>query len=417
MNDARSTSRAGVVARFTLLGGLYFAQGLPFGFFVQALPVLLRKDGVSLSKIGLTALLTLPWALKFLWAPVVDTKWWPRVGRRRTWILAMQIAATLVLTAIAATPGSDRLALLMVAMFVLNTIAATQDIATDALAVELLPPAERGFANGLQVAGYRIGMVVGGGVLLGVYNELGHRGLFAVMATLTALSTLPVLLTREPRTLRETTARADLFGGAHFLRLPGAWRIMALVVVYKAGEAAAQGMLRPFLVDRGLDLTQIAWVSGTVGSFAGMAGALVGGALVAPLGRLRSLIVFGIGQVVSVLGYAYLAFGTPTYEQLYIWTGVEIFASGMATAALFTSMMDWSRASSSGTDYTVQASAVVIATGLSTALAGISADAFGYGAHYMLSASVCVIAVLAVWRLFPRTPFPPSTLPIAEVRT
>lgn len=404
-------------ARFTLLGALYFAQGLPFGFFIQALPVLLRKDGVSLSKIGFTALLTLPWALKFLWAPTVDTRWWRRVGRRRTWILSMQVAAVLVLTVVAVTPGSDRLAMLMIAMFVLNSIAATQDIATDGLAVELLPRAERGFANGLQVAGYRVGMVVGGGVLLGVYDELGHHGLFAIMAGLTALSTLPVLLTSEPHTVeRPTPTSGDLIGADHFLRLAGAWRIIALVVIYKAGEAAAQSMLRPFLVDRGLGLTQIAWVSGTVGSFAGMAGALVGGALIGPLGRQRALIVFGIGQVVTVLGYAYLAFGTPTYEQLYVWAGVEVFASGMATAALFTSMMDWSRPTSSGTDYTVQASAVVIATGVASALGGVSADAIGYGGHFLVAAAACVIAVFAAWRLYPRTPFP-STLPIAEVRT
>lgn len=411
-----SSSRArggGTLARFTLLGALYFAQGLPFGFFVQALPVLMRQQGVSLSKIGFTSLLTLPWALKFLWAPVVDTRWWPRLGRRRSWILAMQVAAVLVLTAIAAAPGSDRLVMLMVAMFVLNMIAATQDIATDGLAVELLPHAERGFANGLQVAGYRIGMTVGGGVLLGIYDELGHHGLFAVMAALTGLSSVPVLLLREPPTVIEAKPSSDV----HFFHLPGAWRVLALVVLYKFGEAAAQGMLRPFVVDHGLSLKQIAWVTGTVGPTAGMAGAVIGGTLVGVIGRQRALILFGVGQVACVLGYAYLAFSSPTYAQLYNWAGVELFASGMATAALFTAMMDWSRPTSGGTDYTVQASAVVIATGIASTFAGVSADALGYGGHFVLSAALCVVAVIAAWRLFPRTPFPPIGLPHAEVRT
>lgn len=409
------SNHRGAVARFTLLGALYFAQGLPFGFFVQALPVLLRKSGVSLSTIGFASLLTLPWALKFLWAPVVDTRWWPRVGRRRSWILAMQIAAVLVLALIAVTPGSDRLAMLMIAMFVLNSIAATQDIATDGLAVELLPPSERGFANGLQVAGYRVGMIVGGGVLLGIYDQLGHHALFAIMAALTALSTLPVLVMREPTTVPRVWAEAP--HEVHFLQQPGAWRIIALVVVYKFGEAAAQGMLRPFLVDQGLGLPQIAWVIGTVGFVAGMAGALVGGALVGIIGRMRALIAFGIGQVVSVLGYAYLALETPSHRELYVWAGVEHFASGMATAALFTAMMDWSRPSASGTDYTVQASAVVIAAGIASTLAGASADTFGYGGHFLLAASLCAVAVGVAWRLFPRTAFPPLALPHAEVRT
>jgi len=391
--------------RFTLLGTLYFAQGLPFGFFVQALPVLLRKAGYSLSAIGLATLLTAPWALKFLWAPYVDAHYSARFGRRRTWILAMQLAGTIVLAGIALAPGSESLAVLMAAMVVLNFIAATQDIATDGLAVEVLPPDERGVANGLQVAGYRVGMIVGGGVLLGLYDVLGHHGLFAVMAALTAASSVPVLLAREPTTI-STIAGADAPSLPHWLRLPGAARVLALVVVYKFGEAAAQGMLKPFLVDHGLGLADIAKISGTIGAAAGMTGALVGGAAVARMGRLRALVVFGIAQVISIGGYAYLALGTPSYTELCLWAGVEHFASGTATASLFTAMMDWSRPAASGTDYTVQASAVVIATGVSSMLGGVSAQVLGYGAHFGLSALLAAGAVFAVVAWFPRAGFP-----------
>ena len=383
-----------------LLGTLYFAQGLPYGFFVQAIPVILRQAGVSLSKIGLTSLLVLPWALKFLWAPFLDRAFVPAIGRRRTWILAMQMAGMLVLTAVALVPGSGAIDALMVAMFVLNLIAATQDIATDGLAVELLPPAERGFANGLQIAGYRIGMVVGGSTLLAIYAIVGHAPVFAIMAGLTALSTLPVLVAAEPPTV---TAEKPLEPDVHFLHLPGAWRVIALVVVYKFGEAAAQGMLRPFLVDHHLGLRDIAYIIGSIGFLAGMAGAIAGGTLVGVIGRKRSLLLFGVGQVVTVVGYAYLAFGEPTYRELYVWAGFEHFASGMATAALFTAMMDWCRPAYAGSDYTVQASAVVIATGVSSTLAGISADALGYGGHFIVCAVLCVIAIVTAATLFPRS--------------
>ena len=401
----------GSIQRFVLLGTLYFAQGLPFGFFVQAVPVLMRKAGYSLSTIGLATLLSLPWALKFLWAPVVDRTYSRRLGRRRTWILAMQLAGTLVLGAIALVPGSEALGVLMAAMFALNLVAATQDIATDGLAVELLPPEERGLANGLQVAGYRIGMIVGGGVLLGLHDDLGHHGVFALMAVFTALSSVPVLLTREPPTINEPAGETPREKIAHFLHLPGAWRVIALVLSYKLGEAAAQGMFKPFLVDRGLTLDDIAKISGTVGAAAGMAGALVGGFAVTRLGRLRALVVFGFGQVITVLGYAYLALSSPSYAELYVWGGVEHFASGCATAALFTSMMDWSRPEASGTDYTVQASAVVIATGASAAIGGTSAQLLGYGGHFVLAAGLAAIAIIVVVRLFPRVPFPPQKQP------
>jgi predicted MFS family arabinose efflux permease len=226
--------------------------------------------------------------------------------------------------------------------------------------------------------------------------------MFAIMAVLTALASVPVLLTPEP----PTTATLPSAPSVHFTRLAGAWRILALVVIYKFGEAAAQGMLKPFLVDRHLDLEDIAWISGTIGAGAGMAGALAGGYFVARLGRKRALIIFGVGQVVTVLGYAYLAFGAPSYTELYLWAGVEHFASGAATASLFTAMMDWSRPAASGTDYTVQASAVVIATGISGMLGGVSAQLVGYGAHFLIAAALCLGAVVAVQRLFPRAAFP-----------
>ena len=387
------------VRRFTLLGSLYFAQGLPFGFFVQAIPVILRSQGYSLGEIGLASLLTLPWALKFLWAPIVDRRWWPHIGRRRSWILAMQLAGVVVLAGLATTPAADSIGVLMTAMIVLNLIAATQDIATDGMAVDILPPAERGFANGLQVAGYRVGMIVGGGVLLGLHDHLGNRGTFAAMAALTALSSVPVLTVREAApALPAATSRLP-----HFLHRPGAWRLVALIVVYKLGEAFASGMLRPFLVDAHLSLSDVGWLLGTVGFVAGMFGALAGGAAITRFGRRRTLIAFGIGQIVAVAGYAYLALGEPSVTMLAVWCGVEHFASGTATAALFTCMMDWSRAETGGTDYTVQASAVVIATGLASTVSGFSAAALGYAGHFAVAAALCAAAVVVVAAVFPRT--------------
>jgi PAT family beta-lactamase induction signal transducer AmpG len=396
--------KAGTIARFSLLGTLYFAQGLPFGFFVKAVPVLLRRAGFSLTQIGLTALLVLPWAFKFAWAPLVDRHYLPRIGRRRTWILAMQLAAVIVLSILAGMPGSGDLDVLIAATFVLNLVAATQDIATDGLAVELLPPDERGFANGLQVAGYRIGMIVGGAVLLALWNDIGTRAVFGVMAALTALSSAQVLLLRESTLHAEAATRP----AKHFFSLPGAGRVLALVMLYKLGESMGQNMLTPLLVDLKLTNDDIALIGAAVGFTAGMAGALTGGALVGYLGRRRALIAFGFGQVLTVAGYAYLAFTSPSLLELGIWAGVEHFASGMATAALFTSMMDWSRPAFGGTDYTVMASAVVIATALPAPLAGALGDAIGYGPYFLVAAGVCAIGIAGVVALFPRGTFPPD---------
>jgi MFS family permease len=288
-----------------LLAALYFSQGLPFGFFTQALPLLLRKQGYSLGAIGLSSLLSLPWALKFLWAPVVDRCWVARFGRRRSWIVPLQLLAVAVLLGLALSAGLESTMLLMGAVLLLNLVAATQDIATDGLAVELLAPAERGLANGIQVGGYRVGMIVGGGVLLILYQHLGSAGTFLCMAALTALASLPILLTREPPPRRAGEATPAV----HFLRRPGAARVLALLVVYKAGDAFATGMLRPFLADLGLGLADVGWLLGTVGFIAGLGGALCGGALVNRLGRRRALLGFAALQAGAVAGYACLLIG------------------------------------------------------------------------------------------------------------
>jgi RhtX/FptX family siderophore transporter len=384
-------------AKLGLLGALYFSQGLPFGFFTQALPVLLRRQGFSLAEIGLSSLLALPWALKFLWAPVVDRVYDPRFGRRRSWIVPLQLVSAAILAGLAASSLLGTRTALFAVVLLLNAVAATQDIATDGLAVDMLGPTERGLANGLQVAGYRVGMIAGGGVILALFDQLGEAGSFLSMAALTALATLPVLLLREPATPPDGRAA----GVVHFLRRPGAVRLLGLVVTYKAGDAFATGMLRPFLADTGLDLTDLGWLLGTVGFFAGLLGALCGGALVQPLGRRRALVTFGLLQAATIAGYAYLAAATPTREQLYVACAAEFFAGGMATAALFTTMMDECSRAAGATDYSVQASAVVIATGAASALSGLSAQAIGYEGHFGLAAALSLVAVIAVLRWLP----------------
>jgi MFS transporter, PAT family, beta-lactamase induction signal transducer AmpG len=399
-----STSSLGhgsIYAKLGLLGTLYFSQGLPFGFFTQALPVLLREAGFSLGEIGLASLLTLPWALKFLWAPMVDRYSIAGIGKRKSWIVPLQLMAVVILAALALSPAVDSMTVLMGAVLLLNLVAATQDIATDGLAVELLEPKERGFANGLQIAGYRVGMIVGGGVLLILHDRLGSSLTFLAMAALTALATVPIMTAREPSAVPGVEQRRD--AAVHFLRRPGVARVLLLIVVYKAGDAFASGMLRPFLADVGLSLADIGWLLGTVGFVAGLLGALAGGVLVNRLGRKAALTWFGLLQAAPVAGYAYLALGQPSHPALYVLCAAEHFTGGMATAALFTCMMDWCSREASGTDYTVQASAVVIATGTASAVAGFSAQALGYSGHFCVATALALGGLVVVRRFFPTT--------------
>ncbi len=373
-----------------VLGSLYLAQGLPFGFFTQALPVMLRKQHVSLELIGLISLLALPWALKFLLAPTVD-----RRGTRRAWVLAMQ-AATVVTLVLAAGLEASATGPLLAVIAVINALAATQDIATDALAVDLLQRAERGIANGLQVGAYRVGMIIGGGALLVVFDVVGWRGSFIIMAGLVAATTVPVLRLREPP--RTAGPGASLEG---FFARPDAWPLLALLFSFKFGEAFGVGMLRPRLVDLGYGLAELGVMVGTVGFAAGLVGAFAGGAWVGRLGRRRALLIFGAAQTAAVLGYSTIGFDAPR-ALVAVAIALEHLCSGLATATLFTCIMDWSRAEATATDTTVQASTVVVATGQATALSGLSAAKLGYPLHFGLASLFAAGAVIVAGVLFPR---------------
>lgn len=406
--------------RFGLLTSLYLAQGLPFGFFTQALPVLLRKRGLSLGAIGLSSLLALPWALKFVWAPLVDRFHVPRFGRRRSWIVPMQALSvlTLVITALHEPAGEGgSLGPLLASVFAINLFAATQDIATDGLAVDILPSAERGLANGIQVAGYRAGMIIGGGALLVFFASIGWRRTFLTMALMVTLTTLPIVFSRAelpgrtalpsegprranvqapPIDVPPSRARFDFFRRSYALP------VLTLLVIYKFGDVFAMGMLRPFLADLGLSLADLGWLLGTVGFLAGLLGALTGGALVGPVGRRRALVLFGTLQALTIFGYAFAARGHTARPFLYFLCAAEHFAGGMATAALFTCMMDWTAPETSATDYTIQASAVVIATGAASSLSGFSAQRLGYPTHFLVASVLAIAAPPVVGLLFPR---------------
>jgi RhtX/FptX family siderophore transporter len=382
-----------------LLTSLYLSQGLPFGFFTQALPVLLRKQGLSLPAIGLANLLALPWALKFLWAPLMDRYGSERLGRRRGYILPLQFLSGALLMGLALPEGTVSVRALLVAVLLVNLLAATQDVATDGLAVELLEPRELGWGNGIQVAGYRVGMILGGGLMLVLFEALGWRLTLLSLGAMLLVATVPVVLFRESPSPASPDKGVGLSHWLresllHWMHRPGAGAWLTLLVLFKAGEHLATGMLRTFLVDVGLSLSQVGWMLGFVGFTTGLLGALAGGALVNRLGQRRALLAFGTLQAGAVLLYALAARGA-SLPMLALVCGVEHLTSGMATAALFTVMMETCRPEHAASDYTVQASLVVLATGGAAAVSGFSAQAIGYPWHFTLSAAVCAMAV--VW--------------------
>ncbi|MDF1763068.1 MAG: MFS transporter, partial [Oleibacter sp.] len=372
---------------------LYMVQGLPHGFFGQAMPVLLREQGMSLRDIGLMSLVALPWALKFLWSPWLDRTTLWRGEHRRSWIFAMNLSAACMLLLLSFFPlsslvGSGVLTM-GVALLVINILIATQDISVDAMAVENLSVKERGIGNGIQVAGYRTGMVIAGGALVSAFSYIGWQAALWILAGLMVLGTLPLCWwqPRQHAPLKQPVWQA--FKGFFTLRHAVIWVLM--VLFYKFGDAFGSQMLRPYLSDIGVTLPQMGLLLGTGGFIAGLVGALLGGWLAGKWPRSLALSVFLVIEALAMGSYAFA--GQASLNQLWGLVVFEHVAGGMATAGLFTVMMDRCRVGSEGSDYALQSCMVIVAGMLAGSLSGISAEALGYTQHLVIAGGMCLLAV------------------------
>ena len=391
------TSRA---VKVGYLSVLYFSQGLPFGFQATALPTYLRASGLSLTGIGFLSALALPWVAKPIWAPLVD-----RWGRRRTWIAAMQsMMAITAATAAFVDPRTD-LGVLLALVFSLNVFAATQDVAVDALAIDLLGPGDLGSGNAAQVVGYKVGMLTGGGLLVWASAEIGWRGLFAGMSILIAGALLVLQVVREPegtatvperRSLREVLAPL-----LATLRRPGAAWVAALGLTYKMGESMADAMFKPFLVDEGYTPAQIGLWFGTWGMAASIAGSIAGGVVATRLSPVRALAAAAAMRL-GPLGYEwFLSLGHPGRAAVVTASVTEHFFGGLLTTTMFAFLMSRVDRRIGATHYTLLASLEVLGKAAGGWASGAMADAWDYptvfGASVALS-TLFLAVVLVPWR-------------------
>ena len=385
---------------FGLLSVLYFAQGLPSGLIAKALPPLLRESGVSLSVIGFTSALALPWALKFAWAPFVD-----RYGTRKQWLLGLNGATFVLMLVVASRDFAawvDVLPLLLAVLFLINLVAATQDVATDGYAVSELRPEWRGLGNTVQVVGYKLGMVVGSGALLWLSARHGWQLSYGALACLMLLVIVPVAFMRNPIDAAPGgAARAPWQGASGYARLfrefvarPGMGWWLLTVALYKFGDSLGSRMTGPLLTDSGYSLSTIGAITGSAAATAGLLGAFVGGAALVRVGHVQALLAFGTMQAVGLAGYLVVAAGL---HDVYVLAGIvcfEQFADALSTVALFTIMMDRCRPASPGTDYSLQASLQVLATGIAALSGGMYAEHLGYAAVFATAALITLLALV-----------------------
>ncbi len=328
------------IGAVTLLG---FASGLPLALTGGTLQAWMTVEGVDLKTIGLFTLVGLPYTLKFLWAPILDRYALPLLGRRRGWILFTQFALIGLIFGLSLTSPKNTPWLVALLALLLTFTSASQDIVIDAYRTDVLREKERGLGVAVSVSGYRVAMLVSGALALILADPLGWRLTYMLMAGLMLIGTMATLFAPEPEDAgRPPTSLSEAVSGplSEFFSRRGAWAFLALIILYKIGDAFAGSLTTAFLIrGPGFSVGEVGAINKGLGLIATIFGALYGGVLLARLGLYRSLMIFGILQAVSNLSFMALAYVGKVYSMMVVAVAFENLAGGMGTAAFVAFLM------------------------------------------------------------------------------
>lgn len=327
------------VAAVAFLG---FASGLPLALSGGSLQAWLAVENVDIKTIGLFSLVAVPYTFKFLWSPLMDRFVPPRFGRRRGWMLCVQLALLVAIASMAGLEPGRHVLMMGILALAIAFFSASQDVAIDAYRTDILRARERGFGASVFVAGYRIAMLVSGGGALILADYLGFETTYLIMAALMLVGIATAVIAPEPLAEKgpETLGAAYREPFAEFLRRRGALALLALIVLYKLGDAFAGTLTTAFLIrGAGFELAEVGAIYKGFGILVTIFGGLFGGAIMLRLGLYRSLMVFGILQAVTNLGFMVLSAAGKHYLMMVAVIGLENFAGGMGTAAFVAFLM------------------------------------------------------------------------------
>ncbi len=388
------------VAPLLVLG---FASGLPLALTSGTLQAWATVENVSLQSIGFLTLVGSAYTLKFLWSPLVDRYAPPLLGRRRGWILLTQ---WLLAAAIAAmglfSPAAELKVLALLAVFV-AFLSATQDIAFDAYSTDVLRAEERAAGAALKVMGYRLAMVVSGGLALIIADQwLGWRGMYVLMGALLALTSIATLWAPEPEqavAAPKSLQLAVVEPLREFFGRPGAWSVLILIVLYKLGDAFAGALSTTFLLrGAGFDVTDVGMVNKVFGLLATIVGALLGGAIMTRLGLYRALMLFGLLQAVSNLGYWFLSISPPYLGSMAVVVAVENLCGGLGTAAFVALLMALCNARFSATQFALlSALSAVGRTYMAGPLTPLMVDWVGWANFFLYTVLIALPGLGLLW--------------------
>lgn len=388
------------VATILFLG---FSSGLPLALSGGTLQAWLTVEGVDIKTIGLFTLVGLPYTLKFLWSPLLDRFTFPLFGRRRGWILVFQAILLILIFAMSMVSPVKAPWVLAFLAFGLAFASSSQDIVVDAYRAEVLREKERGLGAAVSVMGYRVAMLISGALALILSGILGWQATYMIMAGLMVVGMAATWLGPEPedpgtppKTLQEAVSGPLL----EFFSRKGAWAMLALIVLYKLGDAFAGSLTTTFLIRGvGFSVGEVGAINKGMGLAATIVGALFGGALMARLGLFRSLFLFGILQAVSNLSFMVLAMLGKSYPMLVFTIGFENLAGGMGTAAFVAFLMALCNHNFTATQFALLSALASLGRVFVGPTSGFLVDEFGWMLFFLVTFVAALPGLMLLWKM------------------
>lgn len=383
--------------------GYGFSSGIPLALTGSTLQAWMSQEKVNLTTIGIFSLVGMPYTLKFLWSPFLDRYLPPVLGRRRGWILVLQILLALTIALMAITSPSEQAARMAMIAVMVAFLSASQDIVVDAWRTDTLLPEEYGLGSGAYVLGYRLAMLVSGALALILADLIPWKQVYLLMALSMGVGVVcTLLLAPEPETdpearphsLREAVV-LPLFD---FFKRKGSIEVLSFIVLYKLDVVVALALTTPFMLELGFTKTDIGAVNKGIGLVATIFGTLAGGALMTRMGMKRALWTFGILQGLGNLLFLALAYTGHNYPLMVSAIATENLLSGMGTAAYSAFLMSLCNKKFSATQYALLTSLMALTRVVAGAPTGYMAENLGWPAYFAVAISLMVPGLLLLTR-------------------
>ena len=384
-----------------------FSSGMPLYVLIQLVPAWLRSNGVDLATIGLFAVVSLPYTWKFLWSPLMDRFALPFLGRRRGWALITQIGLFFAIGSMGQFDPSESLKMIVVLVFIVSLFSASQDIVLDAYRRELLADDELGTGTSFFVNAYRLASLVPGSLALILADNVPWSVSFWVTAAFMGVGIVTTLVIREvsddqlaPHTLRE----AVIGPFKEFISRDGigsALAILAFLFLYKLGDSMATALATPFYLDMGYSLSEIGTIAKFAGLIFGIGGGILGGIVMLKLSINRALWVFGVVQMVTILGYAWLSTAGHTPTGLFAVVAAEYLGVGLGAIALTAFMARETSLAFTATQFALFSSFIAVPRTFANASTGFLIEAIGYTSFFLVCTAVAIPGMLILLKVAP----------------